>query len=227
MGNALSDPYGSALQKGACSGRNITWNYIHNHCLPTTYYPCPHAAKILHSHNCRKGVCHPNSYFDKEFDRYGWDNWDGLGDPFLPEEELKKSSPFSHSREDGPDTFMKGEVCPGPYLVIVNWTAPGIADEDSLQRRDVLVGTELSLESGETAFKTERHPAVKLPPHIMLVHELEDKARKIVQEVSLHDTIIVVLFILLFFGGMNKLLERILAKRRRSFAESVQRGEIC
>jgi hypothetical protein len=120
MGNALSDPYGSALRKDSCSGRNITWNYIHNHCLPTTYASCPHAAKILHSHNCLNGACHPNSHFDKEFERYGWYNWDGLGDPFPPGEKLKESGFFSHTREDGPDTFQPGETCLAPYVVIPN-----------------------------------------------------------------------------------------------------------
>ncbi|EKD16987.1 hypothetical protein MBM_04564 [Drepanopeziza brunnea f. sp. 'multigermtubi' MB_m1] len=64
----------------ACSGRNLTWQYLHHHHLPALYASCPHAAAIVASHGCKNGTCRPSSY-DMEFERYTWYDWDGLGDP--------------------------------------------------------------------------------------------------------------------------------------------------
>jgi hypothetical protein len=82
MGNAASRiAIDSYLDRHACSGRNLTWQYIHNRgALPTPYSNCPYAPAILKSHCCANGVCDPG-YFDREFDRYKAFDWDGLGDP--------------------------------------------------------------------------------------------------------------------------------------------------
>ena len=79
MGNQIS--YDSYLHKHACSGRNITWQYLKHHTLPSPYDSCPYAAEILKSHCCDHGTCAPFK-LDKEWERYGWYDWDGLGVPF-------------------------------------------------------------------------------------------------------------------------------------------------
>ncbi|KAF4631221.1 hypothetical protein G7Y89_g6913 [Cudoniella acicularis] len=81
MGNSVStDTY---LSKSPCSARNITWQFIHNNgVLPSSYAQCPDAQAILDHHCCDDFTCHPNTWFDKEFSRYGLDNWDGLGSPY-------------------------------------------------------------------------------------------------------------------------------------------------
>ncbi|KAI0998236.1 hypothetical protein K3495_g9957 [Podosphaera aphanis] len=83
----------------ACSGSNITWQYIHHGHLPLldnteyniasfpgralyNYSACPNAAAILHLHDCRNGTCHPKRW-DREFKQYKWNNWGGLNDPFI------------------------------------------------------------------------------------------------------------------------------------------------
>ncbi|KAI1001212.1 hypothetical protein K3495_g6985 [Podosphaera aphanis] len=100
----------SFLNEQACSGRNITWQYLHHGHLPLSdntqynsasfpnhtpynYAACPDAAAILYLHNCWGGTCHPNRW-NHEFERYKWNNWNGLNDPlirFQAEETGKKS----------------------------------------------------------------------------------------------------------------------------------------
>lgn len=82
MGNIQSVPVDSYLDRHHCSGRNITWQYIANNgTLVAPYSTCPYASAILSSHCCARGQCTPN-WLDREFERYGYDNWDGLGDPY-------------------------------------------------------------------------------------------------------------------------------------------------
>jgi hypothetical protein len=82
MGNIQSLPIDSYLDRHPCSGRNITWHYIHNNgSLPAPYSHCPYASKIVSSHCCANGACTP-SWFDREYGRYPYANWDGLGDPY-------------------------------------------------------------------------------------------------------------------------------------------------
>jgi hypothetical protein len=85
MGNWISrDSY---LNKHACSARNITWQYLHNNgSLPTAYADCPDSQAILHSHCCREGRCYPY-FLDIEFQRATYNDWDGLGSPYMPGEE--------------------------------------------------------------------------------------------------------------------------------------------
>jgi hypothetical protein len=82
MGIIQSLPIDSYLDRHQCSGRNITWHYIHtNGSLPAPYSHCPDLSAILSSHCCSHGTCAP-SWFDREFERYGYGKWDGLGDPY-------------------------------------------------------------------------------------------------------------------------------------------------
>ncbi len=82
MGNTQSLPIDSYLDRHRCSGRNITWQYIHNNgSLPAPYSQCPYTYEILSSHCCADGACTP-SWFDREYGRYPYANWDGLGDPY-------------------------------------------------------------------------------------------------------------------------------------------------
>ncbi|KAI9055895.1 hypothetical protein LZ554_000833 [Drepanopeziza brunnea f. sp. 'monogermtubi'] len=78
MGNSISAD--SWMDRDACSGRNLTWQYLHHHHLPAPYASCPHAAAIVAAHECKDGTCRPSNY-DMEFERYMWYDWDGLGDP--------------------------------------------------------------------------------------------------------------------------------------------------
>jgi hypothetical protein len=91
MGNWISKD--SYLDKHACSARNITWQYIHsNGSLPTAYADCPGSQAILNSHCCQEGRCHPTYFLDMEFERYEWNDWDGLGSPYMPDEKASSQS---------------------------------------------------------------------------------------------------------------------------------------
>jgi hypothetical protein len=92
MGNWISKD--SYLDKHACSARNITWQYIHtgNGSLPTAYADCPGSRAILNSHCCQKGRCYPTYLVDMEFERYEWNDWDGLGSPYMPGEKTSSHS---------------------------------------------------------------------------------------------------------------------------------------
>jgi hypothetical protein len=85
MGNWISrDSY---LDKHACSARNITWQYIlNNGSLPNAYSDCLDSQAILYSHCCREGRCYPY-FLDIEFERSKYDDWDGLGSPYMPGEK--------------------------------------------------------------------------------------------------------------------------------------------
>ncbi|SZF04482.1 unnamed protein product [Blumeria hordei] len=89
----------SYLNEHACSGRNLTWQYIHQGHLPLldhhnysqhsfpkmtlyNYSACPDATRILRAHGCWDGTCQPNRW-DEEFNRYGWHDWHGLGNPYV------------------------------------------------------------------------------------------------------------------------------------------------
>jgi hypothetical protein len=91
MGNWISrDSY---LDKHACSARNITWKYIHsNGSLPNAYADCLDSQAILQSHCCKGGRCYPY-FLDVEFQRYEYNDWDGLGSPYMLDE--KTSSHWS------------------------------------------------------------------------------------------------------------------------------------
>jgi hypothetical protein len=52
----------------------------YNGSLPTPYSSCPYVSTILYHHCCANGLCTP-SWFNKEFERYEYNNWDGLGNP--------------------------------------------------------------------------------------------------------------------------------------------------
>ncbi|SZF04469.1 unnamed protein product [Blumeria hordei] len=100
MGSSFSKySANSYLNEHACSGRNITWQYIHQGHLPLlenhnysqnsfpnmilyNYSACPDATRILRAHGCWDGSCQPNRW-DQEFDRYGWEDWHGLGSPYV------------------------------------------------------------------------------------------------------------------------------------------------
>ncbi|SZF04523.1 unnamed protein product [Blumeria hordei] len=100
MGSSLSNySANSYLNEHACSGRNLTWQYIHQGHLPLlddhsysqhsfpkmtlyNYSACPDATRILRAHGCWDGSCQPNRW-DEEFNRYGWDDWHGLGNPYV------------------------------------------------------------------------------------------------------------------------------------------------
>ncbi|CAD6503232.1 BgTH12-02899 [Blumeria graminis f. sp. triticale] len=100
MGSSLSNfSANSYLNEHACSGRNLTWQYIHQGHLPLldhhnysqhsfpkmtlyNYSACPDATRILRAHGCWDGSCQPNRW-DEEFNRYEWDNWHGLGSPYV------------------------------------------------------------------------------------------------------------------------------------------------
>ncbi|CAG8958098.1 hypothetical protein HYFRA_00000443 [Hymenoscyphus fraxineus] len=82
MGNSLSD--NSYLNTHDCGARNVTWKYIHNFGkVPIELTFCPSYNAILSSHCCWDGFCTPHPYFDPEFHRYQWRDWNGLGDPYL------------------------------------------------------------------------------------------------------------------------------------------------
>ena len=90
MGNYISAS--SALPNHECSARNITWQYLrHNGTLNYPYNTCTDAQLILDSHCCSLGKCHPAPYFDVEWGRYAWYDWDGLGDPYQGAEPGKPS----------------------------------------------------------------------------------------------------------------------------------------
>ncbi|CAD6503198.1 BgTH12-02866 [Blumeria graminis f. sp. triticale] len=106
MGSSLSNfSANSYLNEHACSGRNLTWQYIHQGHLPLlehhnynqhsfpnmtlyNYSACPDATRILRAHGCWDGSCQPNRW-DEEFNRYGWDDWHGLGNPYVRLHEEK------------------------------------------------------------------------------------------------------------------------------------------
>lgn len=89
MGNNISvDSY---LNYSACGGRNITHAYLlSNGAFPTPSSPlentpfanCTNIAHVLHSHCCEGGICRPSS-IDHEFVRYEWNDWNGLGYPYV------------------------------------------------------------------------------------------------------------------------------------------------
>jgi hypothetical protein len=93
MGNNISTD--SYLNTSPCGGRNITWSYLHsNGTFPslissadgrnrnTPFENCTNIARVLHSHCCEDGVCRP-SPIDHEFVRYEWNDWNGLGYPYV------------------------------------------------------------------------------------------------------------------------------------------------
>jgi hypothetical protein len=82
MGNSNSLSVDSFLDRHACSGRNITWHYIHgNGNLPSLYRECQYTPEILRSNCCFEGSCRPFPFVG-DFYRYQWYDWDGLGDPY-------------------------------------------------------------------------------------------------------------------------------------------------
>jgi len=81
MWNANTTPIDSYLDRHACSGRNITWHYMNNAgVLPAPYNACPYANDILITNCCFQGRCKP--LWPSEIERYEYDDWDGLGDPY-------------------------------------------------------------------------------------------------------------------------------------------------
>ncbi|KAE9375590.1 hypothetical protein N431DRAFT_531570 [Stipitochalara longipes BDJ] len=81
MGNANTIPIDSYLDRHACSGRNITWHYMNNAgILPAPYNACPYVKEILATNCCSQGDCHPP--WPSEMERYEYNDWDGLGNPY-------------------------------------------------------------------------------------------------------------------------------------------------
>ena len=125
MGNSNSIAVDSYLDRHQCSGRNITWHYMHNNgSLPSPYSTCTFAPEVLSAHCCSKGVCKP-TFMDKEFERYANNDWDGLGDPYKHTTTDRNAT----RKEYGPGRLTRRGYCfgiAGPGVGGSHWPPLGL-----------------------------------------------------------------------------------------------------